>query len=175
MDVDAADHHAAARVIGRSRTDVDGWPETIELVVLAIQAGATPLAAIETTGTQLRHADHLDARIGRAFAEVAHRVHRGSGLPDALRAVPEILGPLASEFADSIATADRYGLPLGPVLDRLAAEARAERRRRAEADARSLPVKLSFPLVVCTLPSFVLLAIVPAVLGAIAALRDSVP
>jgi tight adherence protein C len=36
-------------------------------------------------------------------------------------------------------------------------------------------VKLSFPLVVCTLPSFVLLAIVPAVLGAIAALRDSVP
>ena len=37
------------------------------------------------------------------------------------------------------------------------------------------PVKLSFPLVVCTLPSFVLLAIVPAALGAISTLRASAP
>lgn len=162
-------------MIGRARNGLDGWPETIELVVLAIHAGATPLAAIETTGEQLSRSGQVDARIGAAFTEVAHRVHRGSGLPDALAVVPELLGPVASEFSDSIATADRYGLPLGPVLDRLAADARAERRRRAETDARALPVKLSFPLVVCTLPSFVLLAILPAVLGAIAALRDSVP
>jgi tight adherence protein C len=162
-------------MIRRTRPDVDGWPEAIELVILAIHAGAAPLAAIESTGAQLSNADHVDGWIGAAFDEVAHRVHRGSGLADALGALPELLGPVASEFADSIATADRYGLPLGPVLDRLAMEARAERRRRAEADARSLPVKLSFPLVVCTLPSFVLLAIVPAVLGAVSALRDSVP
>lgn len=150
-----------------------GWPETIELVVLAIHAGAAPLAAIESTGARLD--GHGDPRIGVAFGEVVHRVHRGSGLADALRALPELLGPDAAELADSIATADRYGLPLGPVLDRLASEARAERRRRAEIDARSLPVKLSFPLVLCTLPSFVLLAIVPAVLGAISTLRGSVP
>lgn len=163
-------------MIRRARPDIAGWPEVIELVILAIHAGAAPLAAIETTGARLGDpASHLDPRIAAAFTEVCHRVHRGSGLADALRALPETLGPVAAEFADSIATADRYGLPLGPVLDRLAAEARAERRRRAESDARSLPVKLSFPLVVCTLPSFVLLAIVPAVLGAIATLRDSVP
>ena len=159
----------------RRRVDVPGWPEAIELVILAIHAGAAPLTAIESTGARCSSARHLDERIGAAFIEVVHRAHRGSGLADALRALPEQLGPVASEFADSIATADRYGLPLGPVLDRLATEARAERRRRAEVDARSLPVKLSFPLVACTLPSFVLLAIVPAVLGAISTLRDSVP
>jgi tight adherence protein C len=173
--VDAPHHPAEAWVIGRSRRDVPGWPEAIELVILAIQAGAAPLAAIESTGARCSTAHHLDERIGVAFSEVAHRVHRGAGLADALGALPEMLGPVASEFADSIATADRYGLPLGPVLDRLATEARAERRRQAEADARALPVKLSFPLVACTLPSFVLLAIVPAVLGAISTLRDSVP
>ena len=162
-------------MIRRARSDVVGWPEAIELVVLAIRAGASPLEAIESTGARLTSTGHVDVRIGAAFGEVAHRVHRGSGLADALRAVPDVLGPVAAEFTDSIATADRYGLPLGPVLDRLATEARAERRRRAEADARSLPVKLSFPLVVCTLPSFVLLAIVPAVLGAVGTLRDSVP
>ncbi|MFP5488993.1 MAG: type II secretion system F family protein [Acidimicrobiia bacterium] len=160
----------------RRRQPLVGWPEAIELVVLAIHAGASPLTAIASTGRRLDATGrHDDRRIGAAFGEVVHRVHRGSSLADALQALPELLGPAATEFADSIATADRYGLPLGPVLERLAAEARSERRRRAEADARALPVKLSFPLVVCTLPSFVLLAIVPAVLGAISTLRDSVP
>ncbi|MEY2958109.1 MAG: putative type secretion system protein, partial [Actinomycetota bacterium] len=127
----------------------DGWPEAIELVILAIHAGAAPLAAVAST------ADVLDGTTGDAFAEVVHRAHRGVGLADALQALPERLGPVAAEFADSFAAAERYGSALAPVLDRLAVEARAERRRRAEAEARALPVRLTFPLVVCTLPSFV--------------------
>lgn len=159
----------------RIRCELAGWPDAIELVILGIHAGATPLAAVEAATARLEGATHVDSRVRLAFDEVVHRVHRGAGLADALGAIPELLGPAATEFADSIATADRYGLPLAPVLDRLAAEVRAERRRSAEIEARSLPVRLSFPLVLCTLPSFVLLAIAPAVLGAIAALRDSVP
>ena len=153
----------------RRSTRSDGWPEAIELVILAIHAGMAPLAAVESTSAV------LDGVTGEAFAEVVHRAHRGAGLADALRALPELLGPSASEFADSFAAAERYGSALAPVLDRLAAEARSERRRRAEIDARALPVRLSFPLVACTLPSFVLLAIVPAVLGAVASLRGSMP
>lgn len=160
------------------RRPLAGWPETIELVVLALQAGAAPTEAIATTAERLtRPTSHrsIDPRIGAALDEAVHRMRRGVGFADALAALPESLGPVAAELADSIAAADRYGQPLGPVLDRLADEARAERRRRAEIEARSLPVRLSFPLVVCTLPSFVLLAIAPAVLGAVATLRDSVP
>ena len=152
---------------------IDGWPETLELVVLAVRAGATPFGALETTA--LRVADHGDGRIAHALAEVVHRVQRGERLADALTALPERLGPGAAELSDSLAAADRYGTPLAPVLDRLADEARDERRRRAEIDARSLPVRLSFPLVVCTLPAFVLVAIVPALLGAMTTLRDTVP
>ena len=74
-------------------------------------------------------------------------------------------------IADGIAAAERYGLPLAPVLDSLSEQAHAARRRLAEAEARRLPVRLSFPLVVCTLPSFALLAVVPAVLGTISSLR----
>ena len=43
------------------------------------------------------------------------------------------------------------------------------------ASARRLPVRLTFPLVTCTLPSFVLLAIAPAVIGALSTLRASAP
>ena len=55
----------------------------------------------------------------------------------------------------------------------MADEARQHRRRGAEAAARELPVRLSFPLVLCTLPAFVLVAIVPLLVGALSSLRST--
>jgi hypothetical protein len=42
---------------------------------------------------------------------------------------------------------------------------RADVRRRAEARARTVPVRLCFPLVACILPAFALLTVAPAVLA----------
>jgi tight adherence protein C len=153
----------------RRQAALDDLPDLVELIVIAVRAGATPTAALGVA------APHAPARLHPTLAEVQHRLSRGQRLADALTAFAEALGPGANPFVDALATADRYGLPLGPVLDRLAEDIRGERRRQAERQARTLPVKLSFPLVVCTLPSFVLLAIVPAVLGALSTLRDSAP
>ena len=52
-------------------------------------------------------------------------------------------------------------------LARLAAEVRSDVRRRAEARARTVPVRLCFPLVACILPAFALLTVAPAVFGGI--------
>ena len=73
-------------------------------------------------------------------------------------------------IADTLAMAERHGTPIAQTLEQLALDVRERRRRQAEADARKLPIRMSFPLVVCTLPSFVLIAIVPAVLAAMASL-----
>ena len=144
-------------------------PDVIELIVVAARAGCTPASAISAV------APAAPSTIKPVLVEVEHRLHRGQRLADALVALTEALGAPAAGFVDALATCDRYGLALGPVLDRLADEIRIERRRQAERQARTLPVKLSFPLVVCTLPSFVLLAIVPAVLGAVSTLRGTAP
>ena len=61
-------------------------------------------------------------------------------------------------------------LPLVAGLDRLAADARDLRRRRAVEAARRVPVRLLLPLVACSLPAFALLTIVPIVVGALEAL-----
>ncbi len=144
-------------------------PDLIELVIVAVRAGLTPSAAIAIAG------HHAPPDVRPVVDEVVLRLQRGLRLADALGAFPERLGPRAATFADALATADRYGLALEPVLDRLAADARTERRRHAEEYARTLPVRLAFPLVVCTLPGFVLLAIVPALLGALSTLRGLAP
>lgn len=140
-------------------------PTAIDLVVLAVCAGHLPLAAIHSTLA------HLPPSVQPAFAEVGRRCAAGERFADALAALPGALGPSAAQLADSLAAADRYGLPLAPVLDRLATEAHHRRRRRADALARQLPVRLATPLVVCILPSFVLLAVAPLLLAALSSLH----
>ena len=101
-----------------------------------------------------------------AFAEVGRRVDRGQRVADALGALVEQLGEPARPLVIAIGGAERYGTPLAPTLELLGQEARRERRRHAEERARTLPVKLCFPLVGCSLPAFVLLTIAPLVAGA---------
>ena len=79
----------------------------------------------------------------------------------------EPLRLLVRPLTDSL----RYGSALGPALERAAAVARSERRRKAEAAARQVPLRLLFPLTLCVLPAFVLLTILPTVAQSLELLR----
>ena len=142
------------------------YPDAIEMIVLAVRAGYLPAAAMTMAGP------HLAPAIRPAFAAVAARTATGERFADALSALPAALGPMTAPLADSFAAADRYGQPIAPVLERLATEARQRRRRHADTLARQLPVRMSAPLVLCTLPSFVLLAVVPLLLAAFSTLHQ---
>jgi len=87
--------------------------------------------------------DVVPSALQSAIKSVAHRTRLGGRFADAiveLQLEPPIgLGSIAQPLADALALADRYGTPLAPVLDRLAEEARNQRRRNAEAAARQLP------------------------------------
>lgn len=150
----------------RRRAERD-LPDAVERLILTVHAGLSPHLAVRSA------VDDAPRSIRPGFETVVHRLDRGVPLADALTALPQQLGPRAAPVADAFAAADRYGLPLEPMLHQLATDARAERRRLDEADARRLPVRLSMPLVLCTLPSFVLVAIAPAVLAALSSLGGS--
>ena len=145
------------------------FPEFVDLLVLTITSGLTPRRAFESlAGTML---EPIDA----AVRGVVDSVRRGHRFADAIRQLPVALGPVAQPLSDALSLADRYGTSLPPVLDRLAFDARADRRRNAEIAARQLPIRLSFPLVGCTLPSFVLLTIVPLMAGTLSSLQRLMP
>ncbi len=143
------------------------FPDLLDLFVVTVQAGLLPVQAV----ADLRAI--VDSVLVPGLDEVVARIDRGERFADALSALVEAWGPRALMFVATVTATERSGLALAPALERLADEARQHRRRGAEASARELPVRLSFPLVLCTLPAFVLVAIVPLLVGALSSLRSA--
>ncbi len=153
---------AAHRRARRDAAQLDReLPIALDLLAVAVGAGYTPFLALEVA------AGWTPAAIASRLAAVPRACRLGIGLIDALddlgRAAPALV-PLA----EALAATDRLGAPVGPALGRLAATARADTRRRAEARARTVPVRLLFPLVFLVLPAFGLLTVVPALMNGLA-------
>jgi hypothetical protein len=135
-------------------------PVIVDLVAVAVGAGCTPYVAMEVT-TQF-----APARSRPLLADALRACALGMSFDDALRE----LGRRAEPFrplTETLRTTTRLGAPIGPALARLAVEVRADVRRRAETRARTVPVRLCFPLVGCVLPAFACLTVAPVVLDGI--------
>jgi tight adherence protein C len=140
-------------------------PEVVDLLGLAVGAGLTVPMAV--TAVARRHHGPIADELARVVEEAGH----GRRWADALDEASTRLGPAARPVLAALVASERYGAPLADALVVLAAEARADRRRRAEEAARRVPVKLLFPLVLCVLPAFVLLTLAPLLAGALGSLR----
>jgi tight adherence protein C len=138
-------------------------PDVVDLFRLAVGAGLSVHQAVEAVGAR------ADDPVGPALREVVRRVDLGERLGDALTSLRP-LGDAARPLVSALTAAARYGSPMGPALERVAEDARMLRRRHAEERARRLPVQLLFPLVMCVLPAFGLLAVVPLLAGSLPSL-----
>ena len=132
-------------------------PVVIDLVGVAVSAGCTPFHAVEQA------ARYGPTQTAASLRGVTQACAQGRSLDDALRRLGTSVATLRP-LADALRTSARLGTPAAPALGRLAAEVRGDVRRRAEARARTVPVRLCFPLVICVLPAFALLTVVPVVL-----------
>jgi tight adherence protein C len=142
-------------------------PDTIDQLLVLVRSGITPRHAVPT----LASLGPPSWRI--PWGSVEEALERGERFVDALDRLVDTAGPPARTIVDTLVSAELYGRPLAPTLDRLAADGQAARRRSAEASARRLPVRLSFPLVCCTLPAFLLLTIAPLIAGALSSLHTT--
>ena len=145
----------------------DGFVEMVDLLVVLLKSGRSTRQAFSCI------AEWGSGPAALAARDLLQRCDERTRLVDALPALTEHFGATAISVVNVLAAADRDGLPLAPVLERLVHEAHAERRRRAQADAAQLPVRLAFPLVLCILPSFVALTVIPIFVGALSSLSLS--
>ena len=137
---------------------------TIELIRSALECGTTPSVAL------LVVADVDASALRPALQVAAADLRQGSPFDDVVRRLI-VSAPELRAMAEVLLASSRLGLPVVETLRGLALEARASRRRDAEARARRLPVLLLFPVVCLTLPAFVLLTVAPLLLSGLGALH----
>jgi pilus assembly protein TadC len=145
---------AARRV---AREVASAFPRFADLVAACLEAGAPPADALDVVRR------HLDGPLADRLAPVAGalrsgvdplRVYGDHGRDDPVRAL-----------VAALARAMESGAPLADTVAGVADDQRRRRRGSAEAAARRAGVHAIGPLVVCFLPAFVLLGVVPVVLG----------
>lgn len=92
-------------------------------------------------------------------AQVSYALGDGSRLEDALTNLPRT--SVSMRLEHTLLAAHRDGLPIASAVHQLVADAHDARRHTIESALRRLPVRLAFPTVLCTLPSFLLITIAP--------------
>jgi tight adherence protein C len=139
-------------------------PDCVDLFLLCAGAGlALPLAHPLV-------ASRAPAPLGPALLDADSAAAQGRPRAEALIDALAPLGDRASALAHVLAEHLRYGVPHAPAMERVSLELRLDRRRRAEEDARKVPVRLLAPLVTCILPAFALLTVVPLLAASLEAL-----
>ena len=136
-------------------------PVLLDLVAAVLAAGAPLGTALCVVGdAAARHGDPWTARCLHGVAE-QHDLGLELGLDPAADDSPRWV----QELGEAAALAREAGIAVGPLL---VAAAEQERRRQvaaARVAAARLAVQVVLPTGLCLLPAFVLLAVVPLVLG----------
>jgi tight adherence protein C len=151
--------------VGRLAIRRAAAPAVLDLLGAALLAGLNPHKAVLRVAE--RAPDVLREDLGMAAA-----VLRLGGTPAAaLRSAADRSG--LDKFraaASALEVAERWGAPPAEALAARAEALRSRARLEAEAEAGRAAVRLAFPLVLCFLPAFVLLTVVPTVAGSLRAL-----
>jgi len=140
---------------GRGDPDVLDPAFVLDLCAAAVRGGAAVPTALVATGR------HLPGPEGRALVHVGTALGLGASWQSAWAGVP----PSVAALGRALDAGRGAGASPGPQLRAAAARLRRERRARVRAAAGALGVRLTLPLGLCFLPAFVLLGLVPVVVG----------
>ncbi len=149
----------------RDQSVIGDLAEAVDLFLLGTSAGLTVWLTLEEV------AKHMQGTIGGTLREAVRRVNLGASLVETLDWLSSQHNGQLRLLTRPLIEAERYGVALEPSLLLAREETRQIRRRQAEMAARRVPVKLMFPLVLCILPAFGLLTVVPQLVSTLNLLR----
>lgn len=134
-------------------------PDAIDQLAVTVRAGLSVDAALVRVSTTLR------GPLSEELSRVVQDIQLGIARTDALKSMAERMdiGEL-SYFVRALVQADSLGIPVAETLSTQAEDMRLKRRQRAEEQAMKLPVKILAPMVVCILPSLLIIVLGPAVI-----------
>jgi tight adherence protein C len=159
-----------SRIKERQQAMREGFPDTLDMLVVCVGAGLGLDAAISRVATQIVRAQPI---LARELNFVALELRAGKSRADALENFAARTGvPEIANFVTLLIQSDALGASVSQTLRVQAEEMRGTRMSRAEELAHALPVKLSMPLVLCILPAMFAAVLGPAIVSII---RDLLP
>lgn len=150
-------------VVRRREELLEDLPTGVDLLGSCLDAGAAPESALVSVSRA------LGGPVGEEFLAIHHRLEIGVDPGQVWRSVAT--HPQLAPLGRAVGRAHDTGAPVGQAVHRLAGELRDRARADVETRARSIEVKAAAPLGLCLLPAFVVLGVVPMVVGVFSSMR----
>jgi tight adherence protein C len=134
-------------------------PDALDLLTICVEAGLGFDAAISQV------ARHTEGPLAAEFARVLQEMQIGKSRSEALRAMAErTTVPELRAFVSALVQSTELGIPVAHVLREQGKEMRLRRRQRAEEQAQKVPVKITFPLILCLFPALLIIVLAPGLI-----------
>jgi tight adherence protein C len=150
------------RVTARKQALQNALPDTLDLLVLCVEAGLGLNQAMVRVGKEI---EHVSPEMAGELRTLNLEIQAGSARDVAFRNLGSRTGV---EDLQSLATmliqADRFGTSVAQALRVQAETLRSKRRQRAEEAAAKTTIKLVFPLVLFIFPALGVVVLGPAML-----------
>ena len=148
------------RTIKRQEEMVRFWPDTLDLMLIAIEAGMSMEMAFKTVSGEIRtQSEVVSDELLLTLAELSY-------LQDRALALKNLEERTNVEAVRSVVTAllqsERYGTSIADSLRTLSQETRDQRMAEAERKAAALPPRLTVPMIIFFLPVLFAIIITPA-------------
>jgi tight adherence protein C len=134
-------------------------PDALDMLTICVEAGLGFDAAMAQV------ARHTKGTVAAEFARVLQEMQIGKSRTEALRGmIDRTTAPELRAFVSALIQSNELGISVAHVLREQAKEMRVRRRQRAEEKAQKVPVKITFPLILCLFPALLIVVMGPGIL-----------
>lgn len=140
----------------------DGFPDTLDMLLVCVEAGQGLDAALARVALEVAQAHPV---LAEELTIIGHEMRAGKARSDVLRDFGRRAGvEEVSAFITLLIQSEQFGTSIGDALRVYAAEMRQKRLLRAEEKANKLPVKLALGTMAFTVPPVLLILIGPSII-----------
>ena len=134
-------------------------PDALDMLTICVEAGLGFDAAMAQV------ARHTKGIVAAEFARVLQEMQIGKSRTEALRGmIDRTTTPELRAFVSALIQSNELGISVAHVLREQAKEMRVRRRQRAEEKAQKVPVKITFPLILCLFPALLVVVMGPGII-----------
>ncbi|PVA05794.1 type II secretion system F family protein [Thalassorhabdomicrobium marinisediminis] len=149
------------RQTARQSEMVNGFPDSLDMMLVCVEAGQSLDQAIIRVATELKSGFPA---LAEEYEAVSHEMKAGKDKTQVLRDMSERCGvPDIASFVTVLIQSQQFGTSIAEALRVFSAEMRDKRVLRAEEKANTLPTKMTLATMMLTVPPLLIILIGPSV------------